>query len=105
MRRETWIYVGFAAIILVLVASFLYNGGSLWGPCGGRPGMGHMHRGFFGVGFYGFGILFWVLVIFFIVLVVSSTRREDSMEILNRRFARGEISQEEYAKMKEELKK
>ncbi|MBU6998634.1 MAG: SHOCT domain-containing protein [Theionarchaea archaeon] len=66
-------------------------------------------RGFFGVGFYGFGLLFWVLVAFFVVLVWLGSRgkdrenEEEHLNILKRRYARGEITREEYNRMREEL--
>jgi hypothetical protein len=83
MRKEYLVYIGFAAIMVLLVGTFLYDSGTLWGPCGGSwggAGRGHhgMHqRGFFGVGFYGFGLLFWVLVAFFVILVWLNNRGED----------------------------
>jgi putative membrane protein len=109
MRREQWIYIGFGIILVLLIATYVYDS-SLWGPCGGRsPQRGHgMHRGqkYFGIGFYGFGLLFWVLVIFFIVLVfLNSGKKEELIHILNKRYARGELSREEYTKMKEEISK
>ncbi|GAB4535834.1 MAG: hypothetical protein Fur0020_03430 [Thermodesulfovibrionia bacterium] len=64
---------------------------------------------------YGFGgifmILFWVLVIVGIVylvkLIVGGTkteeRREDAIEILKKRYARGEISKEEFEEKKKDL--
>ncbi|MBU7015587.1 MAG: SHOCT domain-containing protein [Theionarchaea archaeon] len=67
-------------------------------------------RGFFGVGFYGFGFLFWVLVAFFVVLVWLSSRgkdrenEEEHLTILKRRYARGEITREEFNRMREELR-
>ena len=118
MRREHWIYIGFGIILVLLVVTYVYGDDSYWGPCrwgsiqgqGPGPGQGRgahhgMHRGgneFFGIGFYGFGLLFWVLVIFFVVLVFLNSKKEP-IDILNKRYARGELSQEEYNRMKEEL--
>lgn len=114
MRREHWIYIGFGIILVLLVATFVYDDDSFWGPCRGwrsSPGYGMPHHGmhqrgseFFGIGFYGFGLLFWALVVFFIVLVFSnSAKKEKPIDILNRRYARGELSREEYTQMKEEI--
>jgi putative membrane protein len=113
MDREKGLYIGFGFILLLLGVSFVYQGGSLWGPCrmsgyGDQAVMGSgMHRGgagFFGLGFHGFGLLFWLLVVFFIVLVFTNGRRgEGAMDILNKRYARGEISREEYLRMKDEM--
>ena len=59
-------------------------------------------------------ILNWVLPIALIALAVwflvpragnSGARRSDALEILRQRYARGEISTEEFQRMKEELRK
>ncbi len=109
MKREHAVYIGFGIILIVLVATFIYNGGSLWGPCRGTGWGAHhgMHRGrdFFGPGFYGFGVLFWILVAFFIIIVFLKDKREDALDILNRRYARGEISADEYREKKENILK
>lgn len=113
MRREHWIYIGFGIILVVLAVTFVYGDDTYWGPCRGwgsspRQGMPHhrMHgeQEFFGIGFHGFGLLFWVLVAFFVVLVfLNRTKREGAIDILNKRYARGELSREEYTNMKEEI--
>jgi putative membrane protein len=113
MRREHWIYAGFGIILVLLIVTYVYDD-SLWGPCKGwkssqerGPHSGMHRRGqFFGLGFYGFGLLFWVLVIFFVVIVfLNSTKKEEALDILNKRYAQGKISREEYTQMKEELGK
>ena len=112
MQRETWIYIGFAVILVLLAVTFVADDDSYWGPCRGGKGYGQGHhqgmhqRGqeYFGVGFYGFGLLFWVLVAFFVVLVFfNSSKKEDATDILNKRYARGELSREEYMRMRDEL--
>ncbi|RJQ49254.1 MAG: SHOCT domain-containing protein [Gammaproteobacteria bacterium] len=66
--------------------------------------------GWFGPGFGGFFmILVWVLVIAGVAALIkwlasSSTQRgETPLEILKARYARGEISKEEYERMRREL--
>ncbi|MCB2183873.1 MAG: SHOCT domain-containing protein [Desulfobulbaceae bacterium] len=78
--------------------------------------MGHW---FNGSGFYGhnmtahplgwiFPVLFWVLVILGIIYFVKllmgkSTHDDTALDILRRRYARGEISREEFIDLKKEL--
>lgn len=64
-----------------------------------------------------FMIIFWALIVFALVFLVkeltdsgekkNSTRsngtREDALKILNERFAKGEIDEEEYRKRKKEI--
>lgn len=65
-----------------------------------------MGFGFFGGGF--FMLLFWVLVIFGVLyllkkLVKSEEKGDRFMEILKERYAKGEISKEEFEEKKKEL--
>ncbi len=57
-------------------------------------------------------VLFWVLVILGVVFVVrwvgqqdkpSSTEKESALEILKKRYARGEISKEEFEEKKKDM--
>lgn len=66
-----------------------------------------------GMGFgWIFMIIFWVLVILGVVYIVQtaiksekeSEKKETPFDILKKRYAKGEISKEEYERMKEELK-
>ena len=73
--------------------------------CGGFEGMGW---GWMGLGMAGVG-LFWVLVIVGIVVLVKwlvsgSAAGKDPLEILAERYARGEISREQFEQMKSDLK-
>ncbi|MCJ7458186.1 MAG: SHOCT domain-containing protein [candidate division Zixibacteria bacterium] len=68
---------------------------------------------------WGFGwlgmIIFWIVVIFFIALVVkwllqqgrseprSPAQEENALEILKKRYARGEINKEEFEQKKKDL--
>ena len=66
------------------------------------------HWSFFGGGFMW---LFWILIIMAIVLLVRSftgndsvhTPPESAMDILKKRFARGEIDEEEFEKRRSKL--
>ncbi len=70
--------------------------------------------GYYGWG-YGMGfmmIIFWVLVIFGIVYLIRYLAkgpshyepRETPLDILKKRYARGEITKEQYDRMKDDLK-
>ena len=69
------------------------------------------HNGFFMGGMW-FGWIFWiaviVLIIFLILRVVnknnqSNNSTETHLDILKKRYARGEISKEEFENMKKDL--
>lgn len=64
----------------------------------------------------GFGWLFWIIILGVIIWAViklvnsaqnrsgfSDKKDEDALEILKKRYARGEIGREEYEKMKRDL--
>jgi putative membrane protein len=85
----------------------------MWG-CNFSPISGGWWGGFFPGGIL--SMLIWVLIILLLVYVVirifrsqtgnsiiSSRDRIDSLSILKRRFAKGEISKEEFLKMKQVL--
>lgn len=69
-----------------------------------------MHDGYGGWMFGGmwiFTLLFWVLVIAGVVLLVNWLRRqntnESALEILKKRYVRGEIDKETYERLKKEI--
>lgn len=76
-------------------------------------GMPHGMMDGYGMG-YGMGILgliFWILVIIGLVLLIKylwegggvKREQESALEILKRRYARGDISKEEFEDKKKEL--
>jgi putative membrane protein len=79
----------------------------LWGNCGWSYGPHMWHGG--GM----FMILFWVIVVIAIVMVVRYVARtkhrdlasaETPLDILKRRYAKGELTKEEFDRMKEDVK-
>ncbi len=74
-----------------------------------------MHWGTYGWGMglgWIFMIIFWVLVILGIAFLVQATTRgrkgpeqETPLDILKRRYAKGEITREEFERMKDDLTK
>lgn len=73
-----------------------------WGEYGGGMGFGWM-----------FMVLFWVLIIFGVVYIVQAILRragqsgaeETPLDILKRRYAKGEITKEEFDRIKDDLLK
>ena len=70
-----------------------------------------MH-GDYGLGMgFGFGWLLWIVIIIGIVYAATRILRapgksgngETALDILNKRYARGEITREEFEKMKEDI--
>ncbi len=115
--RKILTYTVFGILGLLLLLTLLYESGSSFAPCQawgsfitGGQGYGGMHamhgyRGGFGfLGFRGFGLAFWVLVGLLIYLLLrDSGDNESAIEILNKRLARGEITREDYLKLKREI--
>jgi putative membrane protein len=78
-----------------------------------------MWHGYYGVGGWwmmGFGMLFWVVVIGLVAWAVSrgafgnANRRNDEnrqnlLSLLKERYARGEIDQDEYERIKKDLER
>jgi len=89
-----WIFI---AVIIVL---FLLGGFGM----GGYGMMG------FGMGFgFIFMLLFWGFVIWLIVTLLNANQSdkkesEDSLAILKKRFAKGEITKKKFESMKKELR-
>src|SRR3989338_9047803 len=88
-----WIFIA------VIVALFLI----------GSFGMGGYGMMGFGMGFgFLFMLLFWGLIIWLIVALINASQsnknEQDSLTILKRRYASGEITKKQYGEMKKELK-
>lgn len=116
-KNSTLLSLGISMALIAGAIWFLFDHHSGFGYGGyGRWSMPHqaiMGGGGFGI----FMILFWVVVIGAIVMVVSGIagggrvadrddpqRPPDAMEILDRRYASGEIDKTQYQAMKKELK-
>lgn len=113
MDRTLKVVLIAAAIIVgvLLVVPGLWGGGG-WG--GGMMGPGMMGGFGWGLGMPIFMVLFWGLIIWGIVALVrgvASPARDDatryqaesSLEVLKKRYARGDISKEEYEEKKRDL--
>ncbi len=92
-NKNVWIWVFVAVALLLLFGSFGMGGYGMIG---------------FGMGFgFLFMILFWGVVVWLVVSLInasqSSKKDEDSLTVLKKRYASGEISKKQYEEMKKEL--
>jgi putative membrane protein len=105
------VIVGDVVLAILIVLPLFWGGFSGW-----RGGWGMMGPGM--MGGFGWGwmpllmIIFWGLVIWGIVAAVRSagnrreggtSRTESALEVLNRRYAQGEIKKKEYEEKKRDL--
>jgi putative membrane protein len=118
--RFFWIFIGIIAAVVVvsvvLNALFVHS----YYPTGSYPYYGMMgYWGSYGP-FWGFGALMMLIPLALLVLFIRwmvgipgnhhghdhfGWHDGDALEILNRRYANGSITQEEYNRMKEEITK
>ena len=92
-EKNVWILVFVAVAMLLLFGSF---------------GMGSYGMMGFGMGFgFIFMLLFWGLIIWLIVTLINASQSNknepDSLTILKRRYASGEITKKQYEEMRKEL--
>jgi putative membrane protein len=111
----------FLYALTLALSAVLYSAGDAFAYGGGYYGYG-MGPGMMGWGYGGgmgwfgfiFMIAFWALIIIGIVFLIkwlaglsgtglSSGRGETALEILKRRYARGEINKEEFEEKKKDL--
>jgi putative membrane protein len=112
-KRTFRILIGLITLFFftrVVLADYPYRGYGGWGM---GPGM----MGWWGAGWFGpiFMMIFWILIIILIVLLIrrlSSSRQtirqnlggeESAMDILKKRYARGEIDKIEFEAKKKDL--
>ena len=113
--NRSWIVVFVVALVVVLLLPMLWM--SSWG---GMMGAGMMGRGMMSYGSWGFGfgrmLLGVLLSVGFAILILvglyhllsgeakpSTAQVHTALEILKERYARGEITENQFRKMKEEL--
>ena len=93
-NKNLWILIA-VIILLLLFGGFGMGGYSMMG---------------FGMGFgFIFMLLFWGLIIWLIVTLINASHSNkngpDSLTILKRRYASGEITKKQYEEMRKELSK
>ena len=100
--KNVWIWVLAAAALLFLFGSFGTGG---YGMMGSGGMMNIMGGGMMGFGFL-FMLLFWGVIIWIVVTFIngfSTSKDEDSLDIIKKRYASGKISKKKYEQMKKEL--
>ncbi len=121
-RSNPWLKIG--VIVALVVAGFWLFGNWHYGLLNGFHGLWTMGRGGYGghmMGYgsgYGMGIgmlLFWGLIVFIIVSLVTGSlsgakhprapagQSDDALEILKKRYARGEIDKTEFETLRRDL--
>ena len=90
--KNIFVWILIAVVILVIILTGFGTGG----------------YGMMGFGFI-FMLLFWGLIIWFIVTLINASQSNknepDSLTILKRRYASGEITKKQYEEMRKELLK
>jgi uncharacterized membrane protein len=110
MRKEYLIFGGLLALMLILFAyetSSTYIHRGMEGMHSGmEPWMWDMHSRMMGPSVAGFTWTFWVFLILLIGFIYLLIRegRDDPVEVLKKRYARGEITREEYLQAFKDLK-
>ncbi|MFQ6089710.1 MAG: hypothetical protein ACE5K0_12535 [Candidatus Methanofastidiosia archaeon] len=51
----------------------------------------------------GFGILFWILIVFVLYQAFKPSKRDLALKILDEKYIKGEIPKEKYLEMKREI--
>lgn len=102
-------YFVFAVLGTLLILTLLYESGSsfpacqAWGSFISGWGMGHHGMMRRGPGF-NYSLLIFLLMVFLLAyLLLREDGEEKPIQVLNRRLARGEVSPEEYKRIKREL--
>ena len=103
---------------MVVTAQSYTNGycpNNTYGMMGKVYGPSHWMGNGLGLGIFGaiISLIFWILVIIAIVYLVKyllyggnrGVREDEALEMLKKRYAKGEVSKEEYDRMKKELDK
>jgi putative membrane protein len=110
IKKEHLVFGALALLFLLVVAyeAFYY----IPGPSDMMDHHSQMHgfmAGQMGPSLLGFNILFWILIIVLVILFIKGTDtdksgEDEAIKILNERYAKGEITREEYLEKFRDLK-
>ncbi|MBI2135477.1 SHOCT domain-containing protein [Candidatus Woesearchaeota archaeon] len=104
-NKNLWILVLIVAALLLLFGSFGMGGTGSYGMMSSGGMMNLMGGGIMGFGFL-FMLLFWGLIIWIAVTFIngfSTSKDENSLDIIKKRYAKGEITKKQYEQMKKEI--
>jgi len=115
-RNSLWIVLLVILVLVLFAGPLMFMGGWFMGPGMMGPGMMGWQGYGYGYGFNWLGallqiilvIIFLALIAFGIYYLVGAGKPAPSgrsLEILKERYARGEISKEEYERIRQELSK
>jgi uncharacterized membrane protein len=111
MRKEYLVFGALLALTLLLFgyesySSYWHQGtGDMHGEM--EPGMWDMHSRMMGPSVAGFNWTFWVFIILLagFAYFILREKNEGPVDLLKKRYARGEISREEYLQAFKDLKR
>ena len=84
------------ALVLVPAVGMLFIGPGMMGP-------GMMGRGMWGGGLWGLGLLLVAAVVAIVALLSKRHPTDDPLAVLKQRLAKGEITKEQYADLRDTL--
>ncbi len=111
MRKEYLVFGALLALMFLLFgyesySAYLHHGaGGMHGNMG--PGMLEMHSRMMGPSIIGLSWTFWAFLILLagFAYFILREKGEDAVELLKKRYARGEISREEYLQAFKDMKR
>ncbi len=107
LKKEHYVFGALVALFLIIVG---YEGYTNYTHYGHHAAMHGTAGGMMGSSMLGFSLLFWVLLFAFVFLIFkyhedSGEEEDTAIEIIKERYARGEITKEQYLEMFKDLKK
>ncbi len=112
MKTENYIFGGFVAILLILLGyeTYTFRSGGHHMMMSGMHAMGSSHHSLiYSILFSPSGIILLLLIVAFLYVIIKSSREETvetpAIKMLKERYARGDITREEYLQIFKEIVK